>query len=350
MSKSLQHINFEKYQGNSVCHLGKIGVANMEKQERKTYIYLATKLFSFFDRLVSEIMYDSLERVARLSQSSIYLPFRDSNQKVSHEGNVAENIFLADIKALNKTDIFVTRLDGLSYDAGIGFEIGYCIAMEVPIFVFSTDFMRTRIETKMYNLSPLLTELANIFIYEYSYDKEKSYYDELQDNVTRFSRFVTDALEGVDFKAAPTMKNIKEGAVPEVFIDICGCKYEWSRLLSSEIESFLDENGITHWTSNRYSTGYDYKCDFYALSVSKIMIVCYDENEPDIDSCILQGYAYKKKKTIVGYESSNVTYYVEGAQEMHVNFMLEQSCNYIAGDLRSIKKYIKATVSYENKE
>lgn len=322
----------------------------MEEQGGKTNIYLATKLFSFFDRLVSEIMYDSLERVARLSQSSIYLPFRDSNQKVSHEGNVAENIFLADIKALDKTDIFVTRLDGLSYDAGVGFEIGYCIAMELPIFVFSTDFLRTRIETKMYNLSPLLTELANVFIYEYLYDREKSYYDELQNNVTLFSRFVTDVLEGANFKTAPTLNDIKVGAVPEVFIDICGCKYEWSRLLSSKVESFLDENGITYWTSNRYSTDYDYKCDFYALSVSKIMIVCYDETEPDIDSCILQGYAYKKKKTIVGYESSNVIYYVEGGQEMHVNFMLEQSCNYIASDFKSLKKYIKATVSYENKE
>ena len=294
----------------------------MKEQEKKNNIYLATKLFSFFDRLVSEIMYDSLERVARLNQSSIYLPFRDSNQKVSHKGNVAKNIFLADIKALDKTDIFV----------------------------FSTDFMRTRIETKMYNISPLLTELANVFIYEYMYDIEKSYYDELQSNVMLFSNFVTDVLEDANFKKVPILKKIGMSAVPEVFIDICGCKYEWSRRLSSEIESFLDETGISYWTSSRYSTDYDYKCDFYALSMSKLMIVCYDENEPDIDSCILQGYAYKKEKTIVGYESSNVTYYVEGGQEMHVNFMLEQSCSHIVSDLKSIKKYIRAFMSYENKE
>lgn len=350
MDNGLQHVIFEKVSKQQRLPFLQIEVASMKEQEKKNNIYLATKLFSFFDRLVSEIMYDSLERVARLNQSSIYLPFRDSNQKVSHKGNVAKNIFLADIKALDKTDIFVTRLDGLSYDAGVGFEIGYCIAMEVPIFVFSTDFMRTRIETKMYNISPLLTELANVFIYEYMYDIEKSYYDELQSNVMLFSNFVTDVLEDANFKKVPILKKIGMSAVPEVFIDICGCKYEWSRRLSSEIESFLDETGISYWTSSRYSTDYDYKCDFYALSMSKLMIVCYDENEPDIDSCILQGYAYKKEKTIVGYESSNVTYYVEGGQEMHVNFMLEQSCSHIVSDLKSIKKYIRAFMSYENKE
>ena len=43
--------------------------------------------------------------------------------KVSTDGNVAKNIFEADINSLNNTDIFITRLDGISYDAGVGLVI-----------------------------------------------------------------------------------------------------------------------------------------------------------------------------------------------------------------------------------
>ena len=39
--------------------------------------------------------------------------------KISTIGNVSKNIFEADIKSLNNTDIFITRLDGTSYDAGV---------------------------------------------------------------------------------------------------------------------------------------------------------------------------------------------------------------------------------------
>ena len=53
--------------------------------------------------------------------------------KVSSVGNVAKNIFKADIKTLNDTDIFITRLDGTSYDAGIGFEIIYLITLVMDI-------------------------------------------------------------------------------------------------------------------------------------------------------------------------------------------------------------------------
>lgn len=45
--------------------------------------------------------------------------------KISTHGNVTKNIFEADIKSLNNSEIFITRLDGTSYDAGVGFEIGY---------------------------------------------------------------------------------------------------------------------------------------------------------------------------------------------------------------------------------
>jgi len=107
---------------------------------KKNNIYLATKLYSFFDRKASVIMYNSVLNSKKFRSDYIYLPFKDSNMKVSPVGNVAKNIFEADINSLNNTDVFITRLDGTSYDAGVGFEIGYCLAKRVPLYIFNTDF------------------------------------------------------------------------------------------------------------------------------------------------------------------------------------------------------------------
>ena len=145
---------------------------------KKNNIYLATKLYSFFDRQVSVVMYNSILKSEKYKNGNIYLPFKDSNMKVSSIGNVAKNIFEADIKSLNDTDIFITRLDGTSYDAGIGFEIGFCLAKSLPLYIFNTDFYKNKIiGSNDYDLSIILDKVSNIFKYEYENKKELSSFD-----------------------------------------------------------------------------------------------------------------------------------------------------------------------------
>ncbi len=86
---------------------------------KKNNIYLATKLYGFFDRKTSVVMYNSVLNSKKLSDDNIYLPFKDSNMKISTIGNVSKNIFEADIKSLNNNDIFITIFDGTSYGAGV---------------------------------------------------------------------------------------------------------------------------------------------------------------------------------------------------------------------------------------
>ena len=111
-------------------------------------IYIATKLFSFFDRRISYMMYEITENVIRelkVDNYHIFLPFKESNKKVSMDGNVSKNIFDADINSLKNIDVLIGIVDGLSLDAGIGFEVGYCIAKRIPIILFSTDFINSKI-------------------------------------------------------------------------------------------------------------------------------------------------------------------------------------------------------------
>lgn len=178
---------------------------------KKNNIYLATKLYSFFDRKASVVMYNSVFNSKKFSDDNIYLPFKDSNMKVSTVGNVAKNIFEADIKSLNKTDFFITRLDGTSYDAGVGFEIGYCLAKKVPLCIFNTDFYKNKLSNNIeYKLSPIIDQVGNIFKYEYINNSELAYEDELDFNIKMFSKFVTEKLDNAKKKYMNILTMIKK--------------------------------------------------------------------------------------------------------------------------------------------
>ena len=267
---------------------------------KKNNIYLATKLYSFFDRKISVIMYNSVLNSKKFSDDNIYLPFKDSNMKVSKVGNVAKNIFEADINSLNNTDIFITRLDGTSYDAGIGFEIEYCLAKGVPLYIFNTDFYKNKLLSNIeYNMSPIMDKVANIFKYEYVNNSNLVYEEELDFNINLFSEFVSENIDNTKEKIYEYTDGDKEF---DVFIDFSGLKYEWNKIIVDKITKVLDENSITYWISNRYLSEYSVDIDLKNLKNSKIYLTCYDENEPDIDSTILQGFAYYNKLNVIGYE------------------------------------------------
>lgn len=311
---------------------------------KKNNIYLATKLFSFYDRYASTNMYEAITKSKKYSSYSIYLPFRDSNMKVSTEGNVAKNIFEADVNSLKNTDVFICRIDGLSYDAGIGFEIGYCLANDCTLYVFSTDFYKTKIFNNNIMISNIINKVCNVFRYEYENKPKLTYEDNLKYNIESFTRLVTDKIDNYDYKY---INKFLDSEKYDVFIDFCGLRYEWNEILVEKITTFLNKNNISYWISDRYNKTYDLDKELCALENSIIYINCLDENEPDLDSCILQGYAYKKGKYIMGYETNNVIYYVEGMQKMGVNLMIEQSCDIL---LKSLEQLLSKIVEIKNEE
>ena len=289
-------------------------------------------------------MYDGILKSKKYKNANIYLPFRDSNMKVSNIGNVSKNIFYADINSLKNTDVFICRIDGLSFDAGIGFELGYCLGKESLLYVFSTDFIRTRIFERKFTITNIVDKIANSFYYDYKNNDTLCYEDNLKRNINEFTKFVTDKTNKYDSKFKHKHINDK---ICDVFIDFCGQKYQWNELLLNSIVTELENNGITYWISDRYKTNYDFEEDISVLDNCRIYLSCFDENEPDFDSCILQGYAYYKNKYIIGYESNNMTYFVEGGQTMGVNLMIEQSCNVI---LKSYAEIVNKITELKNEK
>lgn len=313
---------------------------------KKNNIYLATKLFSFYDRYASTNMYNAISRSKKYNDedTKIYLPFRDSNMKVSNIGNVSKNIFDADINSLKNSNIFICRIDGLSFDAGIGFELGYCLGSGCLLYVFSTDFIRAKIFERKFIITNIVDKIANSFYYEYKNIDNFSYEDSLKDNFNGFTNFVTNKIDKYDLKFKNKYINNKQY---DIFIDFCGQKYQWNELILNSITTELEKYGVTYWVSDRYKTDYNFEKDISALDNCKIYLTCFDENEPDFDSCILQGYAYYKNKYIVGCESNNITYYVEGGQTMRVNLMVEQSCNTI---LKSYTEIVNKIMELKNEK
>ena len=308
-------------------------------------VYLATKLFSFFDRLVSVQMYNAVRASSFFSEGTVYLPFRDSNMVVSDYGNVAKNIFDADVTSLLSMDYLICRVDGLSLDAGIGFEIGYCFAKHIPTCIFNTDFINSRINDYSYLISPISNIISNCFRYEYCVMKDMTYEEELNYNTKVFSDYVRTKLDH-GFSEKIELSDILNNRTLscDVFIDICGCQYEWNSIILQKILPELNALKLSYHVSNRYSGTYSFEDDISYLTRAKVYIVCLDENEPNFDSSIFTGYAYAMNKYIIGYESNNVIYYVEGKQEMGVNLMLEQACNVTTNTVTHIVSCVRSAL------
>lgn len=232
----------------------------------------------------------------------------------------------------------------MSFDAGIGFELGYCLGRGCLLYVFSTDFIRSKINEQKFTITNVVDKMSNSFYYEYVNDTKLNYEENIEENINIFKKFVSDKIEENTFKYKEKIEKNKKF---DVFIDICGQRYEWNKMVAYKLLNELEKNNITYWISDRYRKDYEFDKDISALNNSKIYLTCLDENEPNFDSCILQGYAYNKEKYIIGYESNNVTYYVDGGQEMGVNLMVEQSCDIL---LNSYKKVINKILEIKNEE
>lgn len=304
-------------------------------------VYLAGKLFSFFDRACMLDVCKQIESIQNYSKYKVYLPYRDSNLVVSNQGDIARNIFLNDVRQLDITDIFVGKIDGMAYDSGIGFEVGYSLGKKIPIVVFSTDFYDTAILDKKISFSPVINEIANCFKYDFYENCDLGYEEILRKNIVNFYDYIKKMMQ--DSSILPY--ELPEASVSSdqsiIFVDFFGCQYEWARKMSEIIRINLINKGYKVYISDRYINSADVINDIKMIMSSKYVITCLDGMEPDFDTCILQGFAYSLGKTILGYETSAVKRFVEGKQKMCVNLMNEHSCTQIFHSLDDIIRFLE---------
>ncbi len=106
----------------------------------KVNLYIAGPLFSLAERDFNSGLKKKLS-----PYFNIYLPQEDGGLMVDMikdgipSDKAAKKVFVVDINALDKSDIFLIVLDGRTIDEGASFELGYCFAKGKPCIGFKTN-------------------------------------------------------------------------------------------------------------------------------------------------------------------------------------------------------------------
>lgn len=109
-----------------------------------TLVYVAGPLFDDGERWwIGQVE----ARIAAIGLAT-FLPHRDNPDKTSD--NVGE-IFANNVDAIERADLVVASLNGVTTDDGTAWEIGYAYATSTPIVGIHTDW-RSRFDTEIVNL------------------------------------------------------------------------------------------------------------------------------------------------------------------------------------------------------
>ncbi len=106
--------------------------------------YLAGPLFDEGERWWIE----SLERLVAAAGFDTFLPHRDNPDKTAQN---TKDIFENNVGAIQRCDLVVANLNGITTDDGTAWEIGYAYAQATPIVGIYTDW-RERFSTEVVNL------------------------------------------------------------------------------------------------------------------------------------------------------------------------------------------------------
>lgn len=134
----------------------------------KKNIYFGSKIFSIYDRYSTYLVYKSIEDfITKYSlEINLFLPFKDSNNSIINTNDLAYDIFLKDIEYLDKTSLFIGRLDSLHSDSGVGFELGYLYGKKVPSILLKTDFLETNYIGQSWEFSNICDKICYIIKYD----------------------------------------------------------------------------------------------------------------------------------------------------------------------------------------
>ncbi len=122
--------------------------------ETQKLVYVAGPLFDEGERWWIE----QVDATVASAGFATFLPHRDNPDK-THD-NVGE-IFANNVGAIDRSDLVVASLNGVTTDDGTAWEIGYAYATNTPIIGLYTDW-RARFDTEIVNL--MIEESADVML------------------------------------------------------------------------------------------------------------------------------------------------------------------------------------------
>jgi nucleoside 2-deoxyribosyltransferase len=98
--------------------------------------YIAGPLFNEGERWFDE----QIERIAAEAGFTTFMPHRDGKEgKIKSEANIVA-IFAEDVNAIDRSDIVIANLNGITSDDGTAWELGYAYAKGKHLVGVYTDW------------------------------------------------------------------------------------------------------------------------------------------------------------------------------------------------------------------
>ena len=134
------------------------------------HAYIAGPLFNEGERWFDE----QIEQIAAAAGYTTFLPHRDGTEgKIKSEKNIPA-IFAEDVAAIDRCDIVIANLNGITTDDGTAWELGYAFAKGKHLVGVYTDW---RLQYKFVTVNIMLECSLNKLVH--SLDELRLY---LQDN------------------------------------------------------------------------------------------------------------------------------------------------------------------------
>ena len=103
-----------------------------------TLYYIAHRLFAAHDRALGAYVAHRL--ASRTGADAVFLPFCDTGEEDLVAACKGWRLFELDSARLRRTDGMLALLHGPSLDDGLCMEIGFAVALRIPVVAFTTDF------------------------------------------------------------------------------------------------------------------------------------------------------------------------------------------------------------------
>lgn len=282
-------------------------------------IYLITHLYNFDDKIRTCQLEEYLKNNFDVS---IYMPYRDTKEELIDSNIWKQEIFKQDIKAIEEADVILGYIDGLEFDEGIGFEIGYALSKNKQIILLNSDFIKYNYANYDYDIIDPILDFFNINILKISHHLDfDNFCDDLVYKKNELLKLITkNMINKQDIHHILDKKVIQQ----EFFIETGNSKYFYNLLQNKNVSKRL--------------VNFNAQEDIKNLLYSKKMFVFANGMQMHFGSAILCGICFGLD--IPFYIVDDKMIYITGKDIMKTNLMIDQaSQGYInIGDF--VEKYI----------
>lgn len=317
----------------------------------KNVIYICTKLFNYNDKLQAEYFEESLKKI---QNTSIFMPFRDTDENNIVGPNRTKIVYDADIERLNSGEIILLAAlyDGICKDEGISFEIGYAYGKGIPIFLVNTDFIWYAINEREFLFDPVVEYMSSGCTHYYEIDANIPFKQALVLGQRKAFDIAANEISKILQSNNDSHENVCRGEKNrDVFIDFNGGKFEYQREYAIWLKNELSKKNISVVIADRYcdnsaiSNSQKGLHDIECLLDSKCYICLGDEPEISSGTAALLGLARCSGIKTILYESSDVEIHGENGHRMKKNLMIDFSIDRVAKTKKQIIDIILEEIS-----